>query len=122
MSARIAKWMVAGVCAALAAVPTVHAEPGDPYLAAAEATDGVFIDAINRLGLGNLNNPPAVAVAHDACGYIRDGHTIRDTVDGVRNTYGGMAVLPAAHFVAVARAVYCPDTRHIDERGGDTAA
>jgi hypothetical protein len=120
---RVAKLLMTSAAAATVvgmAVPA-HAEPTDPYVYLASATDDTFLRALDGLGIGHPSDPEAVNIARGACGYIQSGHSIREAVDGVRNSYPGMPLLQGAHFVAVARALYCPDTRHVDERGGDTA-
>lgn len=91
------------------AVPA-HAEPADPYTYVASATDDTFLRALDHLGIEHPNDAEAVNIAKGACAHIQSGHSVREAVDGVRNSYPGMALLQGAHFVAVARGVFCPDS------------
>jgi hypothetical protein len=122
-TARVVKLLMTSACAAAAfamAAPA-NAEPADPYVYLAGATDDTFLGALGRLGIENPSGLEAVNVARGACAHIRSGGSIREAVDGVRNASPDLPLLQSAHFVAVARAIYCPDTRQIDDKGGDKA-
>jgi hypothetical protein len=120
---RVAKLLVPSACAAavVGMAAPAHAAPADPYVYVASATDDTFLRALDGLGIAHPSDPEAVNVAKAACGNIRNGNSIREAVDGVRNAYPDLALLQGAHFVAVTRAIYCPDTQQIDTKGGDTA-
>ncbi|UQX09929.1 DUF732 domain-containing protein [Candidatus Mycobacterium methanotrophicum] len=104
--------LVTSACAAAAVgvAASAHAEPTDPYEYVPSATDTTFLGAIDRLGIKQPSGPEAVAIAKGACATIQQGNTIRDAVNGVRSAAPGMPLLQGAHFVAVARRLYCPNT------------
>jgi hypothetical protein len=108
----VAKLLVTSACAAtvVGMAAPAHAEPTDPYVYVASATDDTFLRALDGLGIEQPGGPEAVGIARAACGHIRNGYSIREAVDGVRNAYPGLTLLKGAHFMAVARAIYCPDT------------
>ncbi|WP_067970724.1 DUF732 domain-containing protein [Mycolicibacter icosiumassiliensis] len=105
--------VVTSACAAAVVgmgMAPAYATPNDPYVYVTSATDDTFLRALDGLGIAHPNDPEAVNVARGACAYMQDGHTVREAVDGVRNSYSNnLPLLQGAHFVAVARAVYCPD-------------
>lgn len=106
------KLLVTSACAAaVVGIPTpAHAEPGDPYVYVTGATDDTFIRALDGLKIEHPNNAHVVSIAREACEYIESGHPIREAVDGVKNSPLNLPLLQSAHFVAVARALYCPNT------------
>jgi hypothetical protein len=109
---RAAKLLVALTAAAavIGLAGPAQAAPADPYVHVASATDDTFLQAIDRLGIEDPSGPEAVYIAKAACAHIQNGNGIREAVDGVRNASSGLPLLKSAHFVAVARAIYCPDT------------
>ncbi|WP_343600781.1 DUF732 domain-containing protein [Mycobacterium sp.] len=108
---RVAKLILtaAGAATAVGLAAPAYAEPTDPNIYVARATDETFFQSLDHLGIDQPAGAEAVTTAKAACGQLAGGQTVRDTVDAVRNTYPGLTVLKAAHFVAVARALYCPD-------------
>ncbi len=116
VAAHVAKLLVTSACAAvmLGVAAPAHADPNDPatdpYVYVPSATDATFLQSIDRLGIKQLSGPDAVNIAKAACADIVQGNGIRDAVAGVRNAAPGMPLLQGAHFVAVARALYCPNT------------
>lgn len=112
--ARRARVVTAGLVylALLLAVgtPSATAEP-DEQPAPVNPRDAVFIQDLNQIGIPYPSAPFAIGVARHVCAEIADGHSIRETVDEVRASNGAMSVLQGAHFVWVARSVYCPGHR-----------
>lgn len=108
----VPKLLATSACAAavVGIAAPAHAEPTDPYVYLASATDDTFIRALDGLKIEHPSDTEAVNIARGACAYIESGHRIRDAVDGVRNSYPGLPLLKSAHFVAVARALYCPNS------------
>jgi len=90
--------------------PLACAEPVDPYKYIDSATDDTFLRSLDGLGIDYSSGPEAPNTARAVCAYIQEGHSIREAVDLVRDSYPGLPLLKGAHFVAVARALYCPNS------------
>lgn len=87
------------------------AEPTGPGPAPANASDDKFVHSLDQIGIPYPGEPEAVNSALNACVQIAQGHSIREAVDGVINANPGMSLLQGAHFVAIARTIYCPGHR-----------
>lgn len=97
-----------GLAASAGASPLVQPAPSDPTGYVIAEKDAAFLRALDRVGIAHPADPEALGTARHACARILDGYTVRDTVGEVAEANPGLSTLKAAHFVAVARVVYCP--------------
>lgn len=90
--------------------PAAVAEPDEPS-PPGSPRDALFVQDLDRIGIPYRSAVDAIGVAREVCAAIAGGHSIRDAVNEVRASDGSLSVLQGAHFVWVARSVYCPGHR-----------
>lgn len=91
--------------------PHALADPAEPGVGPASPRDAVFLQDLNQIGIPYPSESEAVETAKNACGQIAAGSSVREAVDGVRATNQTLSVLQGAHFVWIAREIYCPGHR-----------
>lgn len=113
LNVRVAMLLVISACTATAAgiaVPA-SAEPTDPGAVPANSSNDRFVQSLDKIGIPYQGESDAVNSAITACRQIAEGHSIVEAVNGVRDANPALTLLQGAHFVAIARAIYCPGHR-----------
>src|SRR5574337_970279 len=112
-NAGVTMLLVISACAAavVGMAAPASAEPTDSGASPANFSDDRFIQSLDKIGIPFPGESEAVSSAITACPQIAEGHSIQEAVNGVRDANPALTLLQGAHFVAIARAIYCPGHR-----------
>ncbi|MEB3020015.1 DUF732 domain-containing protein [[Mycobacterium] crassicus] len=103
--------VLAGAAALAVMAGPAGADPADPGVVPGNSSDSRFVHSLDQIGIPYAGESEAVNSARNACTQLAEGHSIREAVDVVRDANPALSLLQGAHFVAIARTIYCPGHR-----------
>jgi hypothetical protein len=94
---------------AITVAPAAHADPSTPFTPRPNA-DNIFLMALTHFNIRVTadNIPKTIAVGHQVCTYIGQGHTPMDAVANVASANPNYTFNDAGAIVGSAIEAYCP--------------
>jgi hypothetical protein len=96
---------LAGVAVFIAMAAPAHADPTVDD----RGTDGLFLAALEDVGLSFKDGPAAISAGRQSCSYMDQGHAKSEVMQSISSANPGFSADDAATFMKTATKAFCPE-------------